>query len=64
MKSYKIWASVLSLCVGLFAASCSDDGTEEPQIVTPEIAISEVIPDVESVTFTLTTKDATAYEYG
>lgn len=57
------WALMLSFCVCVFAASCSDDPKPEPAVSTPEISISNIIPDVETVTFTLTSKDANAYEY-
>ncbi len=58
---------MLSFCVCLFAVSCDDDDTPDTPdtpATTPTIAISDVIPDVETITFTLTTEDATAYEYG
>lgn len=60
IKSF--WPLVLSLSLCLFAA-CSNDDPPVTPTGTPEITISEVIPDLESITFTLTPKDADAYEY-
>lgn len=60
IKSF--WPLVLSLSVCLFAA-CGDDDTPDTPSGTPDITISEVIPDLERITFTLTPTDADAYDY-
>lgn len=62
--SKSFWPLMLSLCVCLFAAACDDDPEPGPEpVLVPSISISNIVPDVESIAFTLTTENAKAYEY-